>query len=147
MGPGAMCGAATEARSVGCGSWLFPFNGELPSPSPSARQWRGLSPSSVWTHDRVLKEGTSGGCVGTTNQGASRVRALGGERQWVRPPTKGKGSWEVQGLVARPIFSTSFRQQSTQASCPSPPSPQEAINRVKQTRKVIYKLICTQGAP
>ena len=77
----------------------------------SPRQWLGPLPWFVWTHHRAVKQGQSGGSVGTTAQGKGR------ECREVRIGQTGRSKALWGG---KPMGTASSRQQCSQASCQSP---------------------------
>ena len=122
----------------------FPLNPPPPPPVGGVHlsapgQRRGQLPSSVWIQHRAVKQGQSGGSVGTTSQGkgrgsrevrigqAGRGRAQGGERPMGAAADGGK---EFKGREAvsgeRLIGAASCRQQHNQVSC-HPPHPRTLL--------------------
>ena len=105
--------------------------GRSPSPpvwSPSQR--RGTLPSSVWTRHRAVKQGKSGGSVGTTDQGKGkgsrereigqdgRGRTQGGERLMDTTAYGGNGSKGRAVNGGRPIGTASCRREQHPTSPP-----------------------------
>ena len=78
-------------------------------------QWQGQLPCSVWTQHRAVKQGKSGGSVGTTDQGkgkgsregkigqGGRGRTQGGNRLMGITADRGKGSKGRAANGNRPI--------------------------------------------
>ena len=89
-------------------------------------QRQGLLPSSVWTRHRAVKQGKSGGSVGTTSKGKGKGSGEGKMGQGGRGTTAygGKGSKGRAASGDRPIGATSCgREQHTKATCQPPPPP------------------------
>ena len=95
-------------------------------------QRRGPLPSSVWTRHGAVKQGKSGGSVGTADQGrgkgsregkmgrGGRGRTRGGERPMGTTAYGGQGSKGRAGSGDRPIGAVSYRPKHTTASCQAP---------------------------
>ena len=105
----------------------------------------GHLPSSVWTQHREVKQGKSGGSVGTTDQGKGkgsgegmigqgrRGRTQGGERLMGTTAYGGKGSEERAANGHWPVGAASCRRTTHHGNMPAPPPPgrQQAGRRSK----------------
>ena len=88
--------ARAHQPPLGRGIPLRAWGGRLDAPG----QWRRHLPSSAWTRRREVKQGKSGGSVGTTDQGngkgKSGVRPMGTVAYGGKGQGKGKGRGEGQ---------------------------------------------------
>ena len=98
-------------------------------------QWQAPLPSSAWTRHRAVKQGQSGGSVGTTSQGKGRVsrgvrigqggrgRAQSVERLMGTAACACKGSKGRAESGDRPMGAASCRPKHTKVSYQPPPPP------------------------
>ena len=122
-------------------------------------QRRGKLPSSAWTQHRAVKQGKSGGSVGTTDQGKGKGsregktgqggggRTRGGERPGGTTAYGGKGSKGRAANGDRPIGAARCRrEQYTEGDMPTPPpffrvSP-KYLKSMNNVSTVLYPVHC-----
>ena len=108
-----------KAHLLPLGRGILPpaWDGRLDAPGQRRRHL----PSSAWTQRTEVKQGKSGGSVGTTDQGKGKGRS--GERPMGTTAYAEKGSKGRAANGDRPVGAASCRrEQHTMVSCQNPPS-------------------------